>query len=124
MLSIAPSTSILWAVGAVFLAGAMQPITNGPIMAVMQSTVEPDMQARVFSLLSSMAAGMSPVGLLIAGPISDNVGIQAWFLVGGIVCILMAVAGMFIPAVLNIEDRNPVTADVQEELIPDVSMGD
>ena len=124
MLSIAPSTSILWAVGAVFLAGTMQPITNGPIMAVMQSTVEPDMQARVFSLLSSMAGGMSPVGLLIAGPISDNVGIQAWFLVGGIVCLLMAVVGMFIPAVLNIEDQNPVNTEAQEELIPDLSAGD
>jgi hypothetical protein len=61
---------------------------------------------------------------LIAGPISDNVGIQAWFLVGGILCILMAVAGVFIPAVMNIEERNQFNTEVQEELIPDISTGD
>jgi len=99
----APATSILWMVGAALLVGIMQPITNGPIMGVLQSTVAPDMQARVFSLLSSLAGGMSPLGLIIAGPISDKVGIQTWFLLGGALCILMAVSSFFIPAVMNFE---------------------
>jgi DHA3 family macrolide efflux protein-like MFS transporter len=119
----APSTSIIWVVGAALIVGIMQPITNGPIGAVMQSTVAPDMQARVFSLLGSLASGMSPIGLIIAGPISDHIGIQAWFLLGGILCILMAVAGIFIPAVINIETDHRDMTNTEREAIPEPNAG-
>jgi DHA3 family macrolide efflux protein-like MFS transporter len=59
------------------------------------------MQARVFSLLSSVGTGIAPIGLMIAGPVADQVGIQAWFMLGGVLCILMGVTGLFIPAVMN-----------------------
>jgi hypothetical protein len=46
---------------------------------------------------------------MIAGPVADRVGIQAWFLLGGILCIFMAVTGFFIPAVMNMETKgNPL----------------
>ncbi|HBX69875.1 MAG TPA: MFS transporter [Chloroflexi bacterium] len=115
LLSQVPPTGIYLAVGAALITGIMQPIVNGPIFAVMQSTVAPDMQARIFSLLSSMASGMSPIGLIIAGPISDKMGIQTWYLIGGSLCILMAFIGLMIPAVMNIEDR----AIQQNETPPD-----
>ena len=82
------------------------------------------MQARVFSLLGSLAGGMSPIGLILAGPISDRVGIQAWFLLGGMLCILMSVVGMLIPAVRNIEtDREHAAIPVGDEL-PEPLPGD
>ena len=109
ILALAPPTTILWAVVASLIYGTMQPITNGPIGAIMQSTVAPDMQARVGSLLGSMASGMAPIGLLIAGPISDRVGIQTWFLIGGILCMFMAIIGFFIPALMKIEEGNQVS---------------
>jgi DHA3 family macrolide efflux protein-like MFS transporter len=77
----------------------------GPFFAVIQSTVEPDMQARVFSLLSSVGTAMVPIGLMIAGPISDKIGIQAWFYLGGMLCISMGIAGLLIPDVINIEEK-------------------
>ena len=48
---------------------------------------------------------MAPIGLMIAGPVADQAGIQAWFLLGGLLCILMAVAGLFIRTVMNIEAK-------------------
>ena len=102
ILALAPPTTILWAVVASLIYGTMQPITNGPIGA-------PDMQARVGSLLGSMASGMAPIGVLIAGPISDRVGIQTWFLIGGILCMFMAIIGFFIPALMKIEEGNQVS---------------
>ncbi len=120
----APPTSIFWIVGASLLVGIMQPITNGPIFGVMQSTVSPDMQARVFSLLGSLASGMAPVGLMIAGPISDHVGIQSWFLLGGILCIVMAVSGFFIPAVMNLETDNRTMVDQQRDILHEAFPGD
>jgi DHA3 family macrolide efflux protein-like MFS transporter len=110
ILALAPASAISLAVGAALLVGLMTPITMGPFFAIIQSTVEPDMQARIFSLLSSVGTGIAPIGLMIAGPVSDQVGIQAWFLLGGVLCVFMAIAGLFIPAVVSMEDRgNPLT---------------
>jgi len=64
------------------------------------------MQGRVFSLLGAGATAMMPIGLLIAGPLSDLVGIRFWFIFGGSVCVLMAVAATFNPAIMNIETNN------------------
>ncbi len=121
LLAVAPSGALLVAVGGAFLFGLMNPITMGPFFAVIQSTVEPEMQARVFSLLSSVGSGMAPLGLLIAGPVSDRLGIQAWFLLGGSVCALMGLAGLLNPAVMMIEERRrapagPETMAVAEPL--------
>ena len=124
IMSQAPTSGILWAVVAALIIGIMQPITNGPIGAVMQSTVAPDMQARVFSLLGSLAGGMSPIGLMLAGPISDRVGIQSWFLLGGILCILMAVIGMMIPAVRNIESERSSKPRPPGDDLPEPIPGD
>jgi MFS transporter, DHA3 family, macrolide efflux protein len=89
-----------------FLVGFMQVFANGPLMAIMQSTVDPDMQGRVFSLLEAGAAAMMPLSLLIAGPIADQFGIRFWYIFGGTVCILMTITAMFIPAIMNIESNH------------------
>jgi DHA3 family macrolide efflux protein-like MFS transporter len=105
ILAMAPSSAISLAVGGALIVGLMNPITMGPFFAVIQSTVEPDMQARIFSLLSSIGGGMAPIGLMFAGPVADRFGIQAWFTLGGFLCISMAVVGLLIPAVMNIEEK-------------------
>ncbi len=105
ILALAPASAIFLAVGGALLVGLMTPVTMGPFFALIQSTVEPDKQARIFSLLSSVGTGITPLGLMIAGPVTDRVGIQAWFLLGGLLCIFMAVAGLFIPAVMNMEQQ-------------------
>jgi len=103
----APAAVIAVAIGGAFLVGLANPITMGPFFAVIQSNVEPEMQARILSLLSSIGSGMGPLGLIIAGPVADRVGIQSWFFFGGFLCVCMSIVGLFIPAVMNIEaDRN------------------
>jgi len=124
LMSQVPPTGIYIAAGSALIVGFMNPITNGPIFGVMQATVAPDMQARVFSLLGSMASGMAPIGLLIAGPLSDKLGIQTWFLLGGSICILMAVTGLFIPALRNIESESQTTPEIPAKEIPEPSPAD
>jgi DHA3 family macrolide efflux protein-like MFS transporter len=91
------------ALGGIFLVGFMNVLANGPLDAILQSAVEPDMQGRVFSLLGAGASAMAPLSLLVAGPVSDWLGVRTWYLVGGSVCILLALAGLFVPAIMNIE---------------------
>lgn len=109
MMAIAPPSALLMAVAAALCVGIMTPITMGPFYAVIQSVVEPDMQARIITLLSSVGGGMAPIGLMIAGPVADHAGIKTWFFLGGILCVLMSVAGMLIPAVMNIENHQSRT---------------
>jgi DHA3 family macrolide efflux protein-like MFS transporter len=116
ILALAPASALFLAVGGALLVGLMTPVTMGPFFAVIQSTVEPDMQARILSLMSSVGAGMTPLGLMIAGPVADRVGIQAWFLLGGSLCVLMGVAGLFIPAVMKMEEEQRVVRQAYPEL--------
>lgn len=69
----------------------------------MQAVVRPDMQGRVMSLVNSGATAISPLGLLIAGPFSDWLGIRIWFWAGGILCSLIAITTFFIPVIMNVE---------------------
>jgi DHA3 family macrolide efflux protein-like MFS transporter len=104
ILALAPASTISLAIFGSLIVGLANPLTMGPFFAVLQATVEPDMQARVFSLLWSIGSGIAPIGLLIAGPVADKAGIQSWFLLGGLLCVLMALAGLSIPAVMHIEE--------------------
>lgn len=104
----APPNALYLAVIGALIAGAMVSMIMGPFYAVIQSTVHLNMQARVFALMSSVGTAMVPLGLMVAGPVADQFGIQSWFLLGGILCILMAIVGLFIPAVMNIENKEEV----------------
>ncbi|HWQ84016.1 MAG TPA: hypothetical protein VN363_05585 [Anaerolineales bacterium] len=86
----------------------------------------PEMQGRVLSLIMGMAAAMTPLGLIIAGPLADTLGVQSWFIIGGAATILMAVSALFIPAIMNLEqgrkqtsfDTQPGLAVISEPLNP------
>jgi MFS transporter, DHA3 family, macrolide efflux protein len=107
LVGLAPSTLFALAVGGMFGAGIMMTFTNGPIMAVMQLVVEPEKQGRIFTLIGSASAAMSPLGLIIAGPVADAIGVRAWFMAGGLAMMLAGAVGFLIPAILHIEDGRP-----------------
>jgi DHA3 family macrolide efflux protein-like MFS transporter len=94
------------ALGGMVLAGLMNPIVNGSIFALLQANVPPEMQGRVFTLMMSGTAAMAPLGLAVAGPLADVIGVRAWFLAGGLVIILMSAIAYFLPSIKNIENRS------------------
>jgi DHA3 family macrolide efflux protein-like MFS transporter len=103
VVGLAPANLYWLAVIAMAFCGIMNPITNGPLFALIQSNVRPDMQGRVMSLLLSAATAMSPLSLMVAGPVSDAIGIRAWFWFGGVLCLLMGIGAFFVPAIMNVE---------------------
>lgn len=104
VMGILPASGFVLAVATMLFVGAMNPIVNGPLMASVQAAVRPDMQGRVFTLIQTMAGAMSPLGLVIAGPVADKFGVQTWFIFGGVVTISMGIIGVFIPAVMHFEE--------------------
>jgi DHA3 family macrolide efflux protein-like MFS transporter len=68
-------------------------------------------------LFGSLISSTVPIGLLIAGPVADAIGIRAWFIATGILTTVMAVAGFFVPVLLGIEDgrtADPTAPDLVE----------
>ena len=79
-------------------------------MAIIQSKVDPDYQGRVLTTMSSLMWLTTPVGLWIAGPVSDHFGIQIWYLIAGSLAIFSMLAGILIPQLRGIEDNNVNTS--------------
>jgi len=104
LVGFAPANLFVMAVIGLALDGLMNPICNGPIDAILQASVEPQMQGRVITLVSSAAGLMSPVSLAVAGPVSDVVGIQTWFSVAGVLMVILALVCLLIPPMIHIED--------------------
>lgn len=109
LVGFAPADLFILAIAGNIVLGFMLPIANGPVGALMQSIVRPDMQGRVISLMNSGATAISPLGLLIAGPFSDWLGIRVWFWVGGILCVMIAISAFFIPIIMNVESHKEGT---------------
>jgi DHA3 family macrolide efflux protein-like MFS transporter len=103
--------SLMWlGIIGVLIVGTFIPIANGPISAVLQATVEPSMQGRVFTLVGSLASAMTPLGLIVAGPLSDLVNIQIWYIVGGIITLGFGLGGRFSKTLLSLDDKPKATA--------------
>jgi len=100
-----PQDAFLVALGARFVSAFMMPIVNGSAFALMQTIVPAGMQGRVFTLVASGSSAMSPLGLAIAGPVADAVGIQIWFIIGGAAMSAMGTVAFFVPSIMEIESK-------------------
>jgi MFS transporter, DHA3 family, macrolide efflux protein len=117
LIGLTPATAFWLALGAMAFTGVMNVITNGPMNAIFQSVVAPEMQGRVLSLISSGCAAAAPLGMAIAGPVADAVGVQVWFVLAGAACVSLALVGWSMSAVRNIE-QNHSHAAAQEVSVP------
>lgn len=106
LIGIAPADLFPLALGGMFIVGFLSPIVNGPIHALLQTVVRKDMQGRVISILVSAASAMMPLGLLIAGPLSDMFGIRTWFWVTALLNLAIVMVAFFVPAIMNIESNH------------------
>jgi DHA3 family macrolide efflux protein-like MFS transporter len=105
-LGFVPGSAFVAALVIIFLVGLTIPMIDGPIMAILQSAVAPEVQGRVFTIMSSLIWITSPFSLAIAGPISDWLGLQMWYLLAGTLCGTAGLVSFFIPAAVNIEQNN------------------
>jgi len=112
---------------------------NVSLQSIMQAKVAPDVQGRVFGAIGQLAMLMSPIALLISGPLADKVVAPLveqpiWetftpvvgsgpgahygliFLVSGVLTVLLALAMLFVPSIRNLEADLP---DYVPEVAPD-----
>lgn len=117
LIGLSPGGWFLVAVAAIFFTGVSLSLANGSVMAILQALVAPEMQGRILGLISSVSAAMSPLGLIVAGPAADLLGVQTWFLIAGAVTFPMAVIGFLIRSIYFIEDfKKDILVSGQESI--------
>jgi DHA3 family macrolide efflux protein-like MFS transporter len=124
IVGVTPTSAFWLGVSGLVVAGTMNPICNGPLFALLQDVVAPELQGRVFTVIGSMSGLAAPVGLAIAGPIADWLGVQAWFMIGGLLCVVAAVAMFATPAVMGLEEHGHAARAVREEAARAAAMPD
>ena len=67
-----------------FLIGSSGTFMNVPVMAYTQETIAPEMMGKVFSLMMTAMTWAMPIGLLVAGPVSEHIGVDRWFFGSGL----------------------------------------
>jgi DHA3 family macrolide efflux protein-like MFS transporter len=109
-LGLTPAAPFTPAIGLLFVVGLANPIIDGPLFAILQATVAPEMQGRIIGLVMSGSKLMTPLGLALAGPAADAFGVRAFYIVAGIVVFATAVIAFFVPAVMNVEENDSQSA--------------
>lgn len=119
LVGFAPSNLYLMAVVGMAMFGFLNPMINGPLFSVLQTNVEPEIQGRVLTLLTAGAGLVSPLGLLIAGPVADATNNQLWFIFGGIATIITGLATFTMPKILEMgainEEEQPAAIKSRPE---------
>ncbi len=101
------ASSIGVAMAGIGFLGLALPVVNGPILATLQATIPPHIQGRVFTIDASASGAMAPLGLAVAAPVADLVGVRFWYAAGGVACLAMGAVGFLIPSLVRIGDSSP-----------------
>ncbi len=105
IIGLTPTWAFWLAVVGIFICGLMNGIAIGPVSALIQSLVPPDMQGRVFTVIMAGTLAVSPLGLAVAGPVADLFGVRFWYVASGILCIAIGLGGFFVRPIIYLEDQ-------------------
>ena len=95
------------AVAMMMILGATNAAANGPLGAILQTKIPAEMQGRIVMVVSSLASAASPLGLLLAGPLADKLGLQVFYVSAGLMCIAIAAFIYLEKRVYTLEDQQP-----------------
>ncbi|MDF2681186.1 MAG: transporter [Brevibacillus sp.] len=79
--------------------GVSGPIFGGPFGVMIQTMIDPSALGRVMALINSLMLIATPIGLFVAGPMAELMGVAAWFSISGILIVLVGISAFFVPAV-------------------------
>lgn len=84
--------------GFMFLVGLAVPFFSTPSMTLLQETVEPERQGRVFGFLGIVMAVAMPFGMIVFGPLADIMPIEVLLVAAGILTFVVIGAAVWLPA--------------------------
>jgi len=81
-----------------FLIGLAVPAFSTSSMTLLQETVEPERQGRVFGFVGIVMAVAMPLGMAVLGPLADIVSVEILLIAAGAITVLIAVVAVLLPA--------------------------
>jgi DHA3 family macrolide efflux protein-like MFS transporter len=81
-----------------FLIGLAVPAFSTSSMTLLQETVEPERQGRVFGVVGIVMAVAMPLGMAVLGPLADIVSVEILLIATGAITVLIAVVAVLLPA--------------------------
>lgn len=102
-----------------FVMGLAGTAFNVPFMAYLQESFAPDVLGKVFALWMSLISLAMPIGLLVAGPVSEAVGVSTWFWASGIA---VALAGAWAWWVLRHHDVAAIELAGADDAVADPAL--
>ena len=103
--ALAPSNALWLATIWWTLSGITFSTGNAPMMAIIQTSVPNQIQGRVLSLMTTVMGLAGPIGLAIAGPLGDAIGVRGVFIVGGTLSAIVCALGFFSSRLMQIETK-------------------
>jgi DHA3 family macrolide efflux protein-like MFS transporter len=95
-LGLAPSLLVFLAV--MGLIGLAVPFFSTPSMTLLQETVEPEKQGRVFGFVGIVMAVTMPIGMVVFGPLADIVPVEAILVGSGVATFVVIALALGLPA--------------------------
>lgn len=98
-----PSSGFWVFVGLCIVTGWSAPLFGAPLAAMFQTLIDPSKLGRVMSLYITMTMLVAPVGLLVAGPVAERIGVATWFAISGVLIFLAGIWVWTVPAIRHLE---------------------
>ena len=92
------STNLWVFFGFMFLTGVAVPAFSTPSMTVLQETVEPDRQGRVFGFFGIVSALAMPVGMAVFGPMANVRSVEFVLVAAGLITFVVAGVALALPS--------------------------
>jgi len=81
-----------------FIIGVVVPAFSTSAMTLLQETVEPERQGRVFGFVGIVMSVAMPLGMAVLGPFADIVSVELLLIVTGAITVLTALIAITVPA--------------------------
>ena len=81
-----------------FVIGLIVPAFSTSAFTLLQETVEPERQGRVFGFVGIVMAVAMPIGMAVLGPLADVVSVELLLIVTGALTVLIAVIAVLVPS--------------------------
>lgn len=100
LLSIALGLSTNLIVFFVFMGivGLAVPFFSTPSMTLLQETVEPERQGRVFGFVGIVMAVAMPIGMVVFGPLADVISVEILLVIAGILTFIVVGIAVLVPS--------------------------
>lgn len=98
-----PSSGFIIFVVCCVVMGLSVPFYSGVQTALYQEKVKPEYLGRVFSLTGSIISLAMPLGLILSGLFADRVGVNYWFLISGVLIIIIAIVCPLVTAIRKLD---------------------